>query len=95
MEVITYKCPNCGGDLTFDPARTRAVSLMLSFLPIWDPVGSRYVVPIPRSCAATSKEQRVLVLVFSKISATFLPRRVSTGMPFFFFSFSSADRSSR
>ena len=20
MEVITYKCPNCGGDLTFDPA---------------------------------------------------------------------------
>ena len=19
MEVITYKCPNCGGDLTFDP----------------------------------------------------------------------------
>ena len=20
MEAITYKCPNCGGDLTFDPA---------------------------------------------------------------------------
>mgnify|MGYP001132577293 CR=1 FL=1 len=19
MEVITYKCPNCGGELTFDP----------------------------------------------------------------------------
>ena len=29
---------------------------------------------MPKSCAATSKEQRVLVLVFSKMSATFLPR---------------------
>ncbi len=56
-------------------ARTLAVSAMDSFFPIWDPVGSRYVVPMPRSCAATSKAQRVLVEVFSKISATFRPRR--------------------
>ena len=53
--------------------RTRAVSAMLSFLPIWEPCGSRYVTPIPISCAATSKEQRVRVLVFSKINAIFLP----------------------
>ena len=53
------------------------------------------MVPIPRSCAATSKAHLVRVLVFSKISATFLPRGVSTGIPFFFLSFRSAARSSR
>ena len=74
---------------------TRAVSAMLSFLPICEPLGSRYVTCIPRSCAATSKEQRVLVLVFSKISAMFLPVRSSCLMPFFFFSFSSCERSIR
>ena len=48
-----------------------------------------------RSCAATSNEQRVRVEVFSKISATFLPRSVSCGMPALFLAFSSAARSSR
>ena len=76
-------------------ARTLAVSAMLSFLPICDPDGSRYVVPIPRSCAATSKEQRVLVLVFSKIRATFLPGYTFVSMPFFFFCLKSAAVSSR
>src|SRR5699024_12848919 len=66
---------------------------MLSFLPIWELFGSRKVLPIPRSLAATSKEHLVLVLFFSKIRAIFFPLRTSTGSPFFFFSFSFADRS--
>ena len=74
--------------------RTLAVSAMLSFLPICEPDGSRYVVPIPRSCAATSKEHLVLVLVFSNMSAMFLPACISVvSMPFFFLSLSSAARS--
>ena len=44
---------------------------------------------------ATSKAHLVLVLVFSKIRATFLPFKVSTKIPFFFFSLSSAARSKR
>ena len=48
---------------------------------------------MPKSCAATSKEQRVLVLVFSKMSATFLPRSGCSTMPFFFISFNFADKS--
>ena len=50
---------------------------------------------MPRSWAATSKLQRVRVEVFSKMSATFLPRSVSWGMQAFFLAFSSAARSSR
>ena len=46
---------------------------MLSFFPICDADGSRYTVCIPRSAAATSKEQRVRVEVFSKIRAAFIP----------------------
>ena len=42
-----------------------------------------------------AKAHLVLVLVFSKIRATFFPFKVSTKMPFFFFSFNSAARSSR
>lgn len=38
--------------------------------------------PIPRSWAATSKEQRVRVLVFSKISAIFLPSKGLSATPF-------------
>ena len=48
---------------------------------------------MPRSWAATSKLQRVRVLVFSKISAIFLPARHACGTPAFFFAFSSAARS--
>ena len=70
---------------------TLAVSAMLSFLPICEPCGSRYVTPIPRSWAATSNEQRVLVLVFSKISAIFFPSWIRWLIPFFFFSFNSFD----
>ncbi len=51
--------------------RTRAVSFTDSLWPIWEPVGSRYVVEAPWSAAATSKAQRVRVEVFSKISAMF------------------------
>ena len=47
------------------------------------------------SLLKTAAEQRDLVQDFSKSSATFLPRMVSTGIPFYFFSSSSADRSSR
>ena len=58
-------------------------------------IGDEVLMPMPRSCAATSNEQRVRVEVFSKISATFLPRSVSCGMPALFLAFSSAARSSR
>ena len=72
---------------------TRAVSAMDSFLPICEPEGSRYTGCMPRSAAATSKEQRVRVLVFSKMSATLLPSQSLCGMPAFFLAFSSAARS--
>ena len=74
---------------------TRAVSGMLSFLPICEPDGSRKVTCIPRSCAATSKEHRVRVLVFSKISAIFFPIRLSCRIPCFFLLLRSAARSIR
>ena len=74
---------------------TRAVSAMLSFLPICEPCGSRYVTPIPRSCAATSKLHRVRVLVFSKISAMFLPLQYLCGTPSFFSVFNFSARSIR
>ena len=74
---------------------TRAVSGILSFFPIWDPLGSKYVTYIPRSCAATSNAQRVRVLVFSKISAMFLPTKLLCITPSFFFFFNSAARSIR
>ena len=45
--------------------------------------------------AATSNAHLVLVLVFSKISAIFLPFKTSCGTPFFFFSLRSAARSIR
>ena len=45
---------------------------------------------MPRSWAATSKEQRVRVEVFSKIRATFFPSRYRWGMPAFFLAFRSA-----
>ena len=74
---------------------TRAVSAMDSFLPICEPDGSRYTACIPRSCAATSNEQRVRVEVFSKISATLLPSQSLCGTPAFFLAFNSAARSIR
>ena len=77
------------------PESTRAVSAMLSFLPICEPVESRYVLPMPRSCAATSKLLRVRVLVFSKMSATFLPSHRRCGMPAFFSALSWAASRSR
>ena len=40
---------------------------------------------MPRSCAATSNEQRVRVLVFSKISAACLPSHSRWGIPARFF----------
>ena len=45
---------------------------------------------MPRSAAATSKLQRVRVLVFSKIRAMFLPAQSACGTPAFFFALSSA-----
>ena len=42
--------------------KTRAVSGILSFLPIWEPEGSKYVVPHPKSWAANSIAHLVLVL---------------------------------
>ena len=67
---------------------------MLSFLPIWEALGSRYTGCIPRSAAATSKLQRVRVLVFSKIRAIFLPSNSRWGIPAFFSAFSLAARAS-
>ena len=73
---------------------TRAVSAMLSFLPICEPFGSRYTACIPKSAAATSNAHRVRVLVFSKISATFFPAHSACGTPAFFRAFNSAAKSS-
>ena len=42
---------------------------------------------MPRSYAATSKEQRVRVLVFSKMRAMFLPSQYLCGTPTFFFKY--------
>ena len=50
---------------------------------------------MPKSAAATSKEQRVRVLVFSKIKATFLPSCMRWAIWACFFSFSSAAKSNK
>ena len=75
---------------------TLAVSGILSFLPICEPLGSKYVVPIPRSCAATSNAHLVLVDPFSNINAIFFPfNNESVNTPFFFFFFKSAAKSNK
>ena len=74
---------------------TFAVSAMDSFLPIWEEPGSRKVTPMPRSRAATSKEQRVRVEVFSKSRTICLSVRYLCSIPLYFMRLNSAARSSR
>ncbi len=67
---------------------------MDSFFPICE-VPARYVVAMPMSCAATSNEQRVRVLVFSKIRAALRPMSGCHISPFFFILLSFAEKSRR
>ncbi|CAM5477049.1 hypothetical protein SALBM135S_04664 [Streptomyces alboniger] len=71
------------------------MSLADSLFPMCEPDWSMYVVEAPWSAAATSKAQRVLVELFSKISAMFLPVRRRTSVPARFAAFSSAASASR
>ena len=74
---------------------TLAVSAILSFLPIWELPGSRYVTPIPKSKPATSNEHLVLVDVFSNSRTIFLPFKYLWSIPLCFFSFKSFDKSNK
>jgi hypothetical protein len=74
---------------------TRAVSLIDSLCPIWLPLGPKYVTRAPWSNAATSKEHRVRVESFSKMSAMFLPVSFCTSLPFFLSALSCAASVSR
>src|SRR6056297_3928398 len=74
---------------------TRAVSLTVSFRPICEPEGPRYVTCAPWSWAATSKPARVRVLSFSKISAISLPFSSSVSVPAYFADLRSAESFSR
>jgi len=70
---------------------TRAVSAMLSFVPICELPSSMHTTPMPRSRPATSNELRVRVEVFSNSRTMFLPSRKRCGSPAFFIAFKRAE----
>src|SRR4051812_41501112 len=74
---------------------TRAVSLIVSFWLVWEPVAPMYVTCAPWSYAATSKAERVRVESFSNSSAIVLPTRRRSSRPSRFAALSSAASSSR
>ena len=71
---------------------TRAVSAMLSFVPIWELPSSMHTTPMPKSRPATSNELRVRVEVFSNKSTMFFPSRKRCGSPARFMAFRRADK---
>src|SRR5215213_2381241 len=73
---------------------TRAVSFIVSFWLVWEPVAPMYVTCAPWSYAATSNAERVRVESFSNRSAIVLPMRRRSSPPSRFAALSSAASSS-